>query len=124
MKPLLRVRDLRKTYRTRGGPLLAVDGVSFNIARGETVALVGESGCGKSTVAMTLLRLVDASGGTVSYDGQDFDALSARAMRLLRRKISIVFQNPYSSLNPKMTVRDIVGEPLITALGLKGRDLD
>ena len=124
MKPLLRVRDLRKTYRTRAGPLLAVDGVSFNVARGETVALVGESGCGKSTVAMTLLRLVDANGGTVSYDGQDFDALSARAMRLLRRKISIVFQNPYSSLNPKMTVRDIVGEPLVTALGLRGRDLD
>ncbi len=124
MKPLLRVRDLRKTYRTRAGPLLAVDGVSFNVARGETVALVGESGCGKSTVAMTLLRLVDASGGTVFYDGRDFDALSARAMRLLRRKISIVFQNPYSSLNPKMTVRDIVGEPLVTALGLKGRDLD
>lgn len=114
-KSLLSVRNLSKRYRTRHGVIRAVDDVSFDIDPGETVALVGESGCGKSTVALALLRLIDHDGGTVHFDDTDIDRVSGRAQDVLRRELSIVFQNPYSSLNPRMRVRDIVGEPIRTA---------
>ncbi|MCL4744491.1 MAG: dipeptide/oligopeptide/nickel ABC transporter ATP-binding protein, partial [Burkholderiaceae bacterium] len=94
-------------------PLIrAVDGVSFAVRRGETFAIVGESGCGKSTLARVLLRLIAPSSGTVSYNGVDVSAAGAEQMRRLRREMQIIFQDPYSSLNPRMTVGALVGEPL------------
>jgi len=92
--------------------LRAVDGVSLRVRRGETVGLVGESGCGKSTLGRLILRLIEPTFGRVVYDGRDIVPLSAGDMRPLRRKMQIIFQDPYSSLNPRMTVRDIVGEAI------------
>ncbi len=114
---LLEVRDLR-TYFRRGGPfaparwLRAVDGVSLSLARQETVGLVGESGSGKTTLGRTILRLVEPTGGRIVLDGRDITTLRPRALRPLRRRMQIVFQNPYASLNPRKTVRQIVGQPL------------
>lgn len=118
-EPLLRVDNLVKWFPiTQGivfqrhiGDVQAVDGVSFDLYPGETVGLVGESGCGKSTVARTLLRLEEYTGGAAYYKGQDIFALSGRDLRRLRRNIQIIFQDPYASLNPRMTVGDIVMEP-------------
>src|SRR5437879_9463927 len=117
--PLLEVNDLKKHFRVRGGffgraPawVYAVDGVSFEIARGETLSLVGESGCGKSTVGRAILRLFDITAGQVILDGQRIDDLSAANLRPLRRRIQVVFQDPFSSLNPRMRVRDILAEPI------------
>lgn len=123
MSALLQVTDLRKYFYTRHGDVRAVDGVSFEVEEGQTIALVGESGCGKSTIALSLLRLIGNDGGKVVFDGADFDELSATEQQKMRQNLSIVFQNPYSSLNPKMRICDIVGEPLQTAYGLKGAEL-
>jgi len=116
---LLQVSDLTKHFVVRSGVLgieaatvHAVDGVSFDIAKGETLALVGESGCGKSTVGRCILRLVDVTGGQVVLDGQRIDNLSAGALRPLRRRMQVVFQDPFSSLNPRLRVRDILAEPM------------
>ncbi len=114
--PLLEVRDLVKHYTATGflarkaPPVRAVDGVSFTVARGETLGLVGESGCGKSTVGRTILRLQDATSGSVSFDGADLLALDAAALRQARRRLQIIFQDPYSSLNPRMTVGAAIAE--------------
>ena len=117
--PLLQVTDLKKHFPVRGGffggttgHVYAVDGVSFDIARGETLALVGESGCGKSTVGKAILRLFDITGGQVVLGGTRIDGMSAGALRPLRRRIQVVFQDPFSSLNPRMRVRDILAEPI------------
>ena len=116
--PLLEVNDLKKHFLVGGGLLrkrafvYAVDGVSFTIGRGETLALVGESGCGKSTVGRAILRLFDITDGQVVLDGQRIDDLSAGALRPLRRRVQVVFQDPFSSLNPRMRVRDILAEPM------------
>jgi oligopeptide transport system ATP-binding protein len=118
-EPLLRVENLVKWFPiTQGivfqrhiGDVKAVDGVSFELYPGETVGLVGESGCGKSTIARTLLRLEGHTGGAVYYKGQNIFELDARELRRLRRNIQIIFQDPYASLNPRMTVGDIVMEP-------------
>ncbi|KMO35133.1 ABC transporter ATP-binding protein [Methylobacterium aquaticum] len=117
--PLLAVNDLRKHFLL-GGSLLgrgarslkAVDGVSFTVEKGETLSLVGESGCGKSTVARSLMRLFPPTSGQVVLGGQRIDDLSAGALRPLRRRIQMVFQDPFSSLNPRMRVRDILAEPI------------
>jgi peptide/nickel transport system ATP-binding protein len=109
---VLAVTDLATHFATRDGVVRAVDGVSFTLERGETLSIVGESGCGKSTVGRAILRLVDVTGGQVVLDGTRIDDLSAGAMRPLRRKIQVVFQDPFSSLNPRMRVRDILAEPL------------
>jgi peptide/nickel transport system ATP-binding protein len=116
---LLEVNDLKKHFPVRGGVLgtvvgqvYAVDGVSFSIARGETLALVGESGCGKSTVGRAVLRLFDITAGQVILDGQRIDDMSPGALRPMRRRMQVVFQDPFSSLNPRMRVRDILAEPI------------
>ena len=114
--PLLEVRDLVKYYKATGfmakkaPPVRAVDGVSFTVGKGETLGLVGESGCGKSTVGRTILRLLEATSGSVSFEGGDFLALGAAELRQARRKLQIIFQDPYSSLNPRMTVGDAIAE--------------
>ncbi|HSK97174.1 MAG TPA: dipeptide ABC transporter ATP-binding protein [Euzebyales bacterium] len=118
-EPLLRIENLVKWFPiTQGivfqrhvGDVKAVDGVSFELHQGETLGLVGESGCGKSTVARTLLRLDPPTSGSAYYKGRDIFALGARELRTLRRNIQIIFQDPYTSLNPRMTVGDIVMEP-------------
>jgi peptide/nickel transport system ATP-binding protein len=117
--PILEVRNLKKHFAIAGGFLggvtghvHAVDGVSFSIRKGETLALVGESGCGKSTVGKAILRLFDITGGEVVLEGKRIDDLSPREVRPLRRAVQVVFQDPFSSLNPRMRVRDILGEPI------------
>lgn len=111
-RPLLEVADLAKSFRGRGTVVHAVNGVSFEVRRGETVALVGESGCGKSTTARCILRLTDPSSGRILYDGREVTALSKGAFRPLRRHIQMVFQDPNASLNPSMSVRQTLREPL------------
>jgi oligopeptide/dipeptide ABC transporter ATP-binding protein len=129
-QPILEVVDLVKHYTSRSwlarnaGVVHAVDGVSFSLAPGETLGLVGESGSGKSTVAQCILRLIEPTAGTIRLAGVDITHLSRRAMRPLRRDIHMVFQDPYSSLNPRMSVGDIVGEPLRLHGLAKGRALD
>ena len=117
--PVLDVRDLKKHFPVKGGLLgrttgqvKAVDGVSFTIGAHETLGLVGESGCGKSTVGRLILRLIDPTAGEISLDGNRIDALSRGAMRSQRRGLQVVFQDPYSSLNPRLKAVDIVAEPL------------
>ncbi|CAH2604755.1 murein tripeptide ABC transporter/oligopeptide ABC transporter ATP binding subunit OppF [Rhodovastum atsumiense] len=118
--PLLQVTGLRKYFpagrRSLWGPAChvhAVDGVSFSLDRGETLSIVGESGCGKSTVGRSILRLTPPTGGEVRLDGERIDHLSAARLRPLRRRMQMVFQDPFSSLNPRLTVRDIIAEPIV-----------
>ncbi|MGH3314614.1 MAG: ATP-binding cassette domain-containing protein, partial [Nocardioidaceae bacterium] len=115
---VLEVTDLKKHFRASqgigggGGLVYAVDGVSLNIGRGEVLGLVGESGSGKSTVGRCIMRLLEPTAGTVRLNGVDVTRLSRRQMRPLRRDMHMVFQDPYSSLNPRMTAGQIVEEPL------------
>ena len=119
--PLLEVTDLARHYDVGGGFLRgrpsgqvrAVDGVSFAIARGETLALVGESGCGKSTLARLVLRLIDPTAGRIAFEGEDITTLAGDRLRRLRRRMQMVFQDPFGSLNPRMTVGEILEEPLL-----------
>ncbi|HET6182436.1 MAG TPA: oligopeptide/dipeptide ABC transporter ATP-binding protein [Acetobacteraceae bacterium] len=129
--PLLEVRELKKHFPLQGGlfgrvggKVHAVDGVSFTVARGETLSLVGESGCGKSTVGRAVLRLLTPTSGEVRLDGARIDNLTGHQLRPLRRRMQVVFQDPFSSLNPRMRVREIIAEP-ITNFGLaRGKALD
>ena len=121
LAPLLRVEGLKKDFISGGSRVLgragnvvhAVDDVSFSVARGETFGLVGESGCGKSTVARCILRLLEPTAGRIVFDGVDIGPLAADEMRRLRRRMQIVFQDPFGSLNPRMNVEAIVKEPLV-----------
>jgi oligopeptide/dipeptide ABC transporter ATP-binding protein len=108
---LLAVSALRKHFPTRGGTVKAVDGLDFAVRTGETLSLVGESGCGKTTTGRLLTRLLEPSDGTVTFAGRDITHLSPRALRPVRRDIQMIFQDPYSSLNPRHTVGTIVGAP-------------
>ncbi|MET3394356.1 peptide/nickel transport system ATP-binding protein [Variovorax sp. 1140] len=120
-EPLLSVQELRTDYPRRGGGVLhAVDGVSFDIRAGETVGLVGESGCGKSTLSRTLLRLVNPAGGRIVFDGTDIAPLSEKALKPWRRRVQMVFQDPYASLNPRRSVFDIL-ESVLKVHGVSDR---
>jgi oligopeptide transport system ATP-binding protein len=117
--PLLEVKHLKKYFPIKGGVfsktigyVYAVDDVNFTIEKGETLGLVGESGCGKSTTGRTILRLIEPTEGAVYFEGEDITKLDKSAMRALRREMQIIFQDPYASLNPRMTVGSIIGEPL------------
>lgn len=116
---LLEVKDLKKHFPIKGGVfsktighVYAVDGITFSLQSGETLGLVGESGCGKSTTGRTILRLIEPTEGSVKFEGQEITDLDKGNMRSLRREMQIIFQDPYASLNPRMTVGSIIGEPL------------
>jgi len=127
---VLEVRDLKKHFPIRkgllqraGGTVFAVDGVSFSIAHGETLGLVGESGCGKSTVGRTILRLIEPTSGSIRIDGRDITHLSKTELRPYRRQMQIIFQDPFSSLDPRMSAGDIVAEPMRVHRTAAGRDV-
>jgi peptide/nickel transport system ATP-binding protein len=129
---LVRVENLKVHFPIRSGLIIdrhvgdirAVDDVSFEIYRGETLGLVGESGCGKTTVGRTLVRLYQPTDGTIIFDGQDISRLSQRRLRPLRRRMQMVFQDPYSSLNPRQSVGNIIAEPLRVHGSGAGRDVE
>lgn len=110
---LVEVKNLKKYFNTKRGLLHAVDDVSFRITKGETLGLVGESGCGKSTLGRVMIRLLDATAGEVHFDGEDILKYSPGKMKELRKRVQIVFQDPYSCLNPRLTVSELIAEPLI-----------
>jgi oligopeptide/dipeptide ABC transporter ATP-binding protein len=120
-EPLVQVRDLKMHFPIRSGFLIqrqvgavrAVDGVDFDVLRGETLGLVGESGCGKSTTARLITRLLTPTAGTISWEGRDIAGLSRKELKPLRREMQMIFQDPYSSLNPRKTVGTIIGEPFV-----------
>lgn len=120
--PLIEVKNLQKFFGSSSMPVRAVDDVSFTIQPGETLGLVGESGSGKSTIGRALLRLIDSTSGSVSYRGEELGSASGSRMRALRSKLQMIFQDPYASLNPKMRVRDILGEALQTHGLAKGKE--
>src|SRR5436309_11613905 len=129
--PLLSVRNLVKHFPVKKGILQqtvgyvhAVDGISFDIAEGETLGLVGESGCGKSTAGKTILKLIEPTAGEIRVNGERIDRLSRREMRPYRRELQVVFQDPYSSLNPRLKIRDVIAEPLKNYGIAQGRALD
>lgn len=114
MAELLRVENLKKHFRTPGGMLHAVDGVTFAVEAGKTLGVVGESGCGKSTLGRTVLGLHSATDGNVIFEGRDITNLGKRDLRLLHRDMQLIFQDPFSSLNPRLCVSDLIAEPLKT----------
>ena len=129
-QPLLEVNQLKKYFPVRSGLfskvsawVKAVDNVTFDIQPGETFGLVGESGCGKTTVGRTILRLMEPSGGEAIFEGDNIFDMDSKTLRATRRRMQIVFQDPYSSLNPRMTVGSIVGEPLLVHKLAKGQEL-
>ncbi len=128
---LLRVEDLkmhfpiyRGVFQRQVGAVRAVDGVSFDVRRGETLGLVGESGCGKSTTGRTILQLYKPTAGNVHFEGKDLVKLKGEEMRLMRRRMQMIFQDPYASLNPRMTVGQLVGEPLMVHNVATGAEID
>src|SRR5438874_4695598 len=131
LTPLVEVRNLKKYFPVRSGIFSrisawveAVDDVSFEVYRRETVGLVGESGCGKTTVGRAILRLIEPTAGAVSFAGQDVRKMTGAQLRQARRQMQMIFQDPYSSLNPRMTVGATIGEPLRVHGLAKGKDLN
>jgi len=124
-EPLLRVSDVTKHFtvgvRTQ---VRAVDGVSFEIYPGETLGLVGESGCGKSTLGRVVTQLLPATSGSIIFEGQDLATLRGEALRQMRREVQMIFQDPYASLDPRMTIGDIIAEPLVNFRVMKGKQKD
>lgn len=113
MEPVIQVKDLQKYFHTPKGELHAVDGVSFGIGEGRTMGVVGESGCGKSTLGRTMIHLLESTGGKIYFQGEDVTTVNKRKLRQLREKMQMIFQDPYSSLNPRYTVATTIKEPLI-----------
>lgn len=113
MDNLLRVENIKKHFKTSKGILHAVDGVSFDIKKGETLGVVGESGCGKSTLGRTIIHLHEPSSGKIYFEDEDISDIKGRALKEKRKDMQMIFQDPYSSLNPRMTVSEIIGEPLV-----------
>ena len=111
-KPMIEVRNLKKYFETPRGMLHAVDGVTFSIQRGKTMGVVGESGCGKSTLGRTIIHLLESTDGQIFLNGEDITRVSKRKMHEINEKTQIVFQDPYSSLNPRQTVEEVIKEPL------------
>ena len=114
MSTILEVKDLKKYFKVNAGLLHAVDGVSFKIEEGQTLGVVGESGCGKSTLGRVVLHLLDNTGGQILYHGEDVTTVSREKLSALRREMQIIFQDPYSSLSPRMPVGEIIGEAVRT----------
>ena len=112
--PLIQTVDLVKYFNTKRGPLHAVDHVNLSIKKGEALGVVGESGCGKSTLGRTILRLLEPTSGSVLYNGDDIVKYSPQKMKEMRKKMQIIFQDPFTSLNPRMSVSEIIAEPMIT----------
>ena len=109
---ILEVKNLQKYFKTNRGMLHAVDNINFTLERGKTLGIVGESGCGKSTTGYCLMRLIEPTGGEIIFNGEDISKLSERQMRKMRKKIQIIFQDPFSSLNPSKTVMEAIAEPM------------
>jgi ABC-type oligopeptide transport system ATPase subunit len=123
MKPLIEVVNLKKYFNTGRGLLHAVDGVSFHISKGETLGVVGESGCGKSTLGRVCVHLLEKTDGQIYYDGEDISNPGKARLFSLRNDMQMIFQDPYSSVNPRMTVKEIIAEPLIIYKKFKTRKL-
>lgn len=113
MEPLIQAIDLKKYFKTPAGNLHAVDGVNISINKGQTIGIVGESGCGKSTLGRLMMRLIEPTGGEILYEGNNILKYKKAELKELRRNMQIIFQDPYASLNPRMTVSEIIAEPII-----------
>jgi len=116
---ILEVKNLKKYFKTKRGMLHAVDGINFSLERGKTLGLVGESGCGKSTVGRTILRLIEPTAGEIIFEGKDIKKLNQTKLRHIRKDMQLIFQDPYSSLDPRKTVSQIISEPIIASRILK-----
>lgn len=112
-KALLEVRNLKKYFKVKNGRLHAVDNISFSLQSGKTLGIVGESGCGKSTLGRTILRLTEPTSGEIYFDGKEITGLDKEQMRKMREEMQIIFQDPYASINPRMSVSEIIAEPLL-----------
>ena len=117
----IEIQNLKKYFQTPGGTLHAVDDVSFSIKKGTTLGVVGESGCGKSTLGRTIIRLEEPTSGSIFYDGGDIAAVKAKKFKAYRNKIQMIFQDPYASLDPRMTVEELITEPLQVLCGIKDK---
>lgn len=122
-KVLIETRDLKKYFKVSGGILHAVDGVNLTINEGKTLGVVGESGCGKSTLGRAILRLHEPTSGQIFFDGQDITQKRGNEMKAIRRQMQIIFQDPYSSLNPRMSVQELIAEPLLINKVVRNNDV-
>ena len=122
MTDFIEIQNLKKYFKTSKGMLHAVDDISFTIEAGKTLGIVGESGCGKSTAGRSILRLLEPTSGEVNFEGRDVTKLSQEEMRRMRKKMQIIFQDPFSSLDPRMTVNQIISQPIINNRLLKGKN--
>ena len=124
MDNILEVKHLKKYFNASGGQLHAVDDVSFTIERGKTLGVVGESVCGKSTLGRTIIHLYEPTSGEILFNGKDISHVNRSEVKTLREDIQMIFQDPFASLNPRMSVGQLIAEPLLSYNKLKGRDLD